>query len=204
VVVLGAGLDTLAYRVPFGAGVRVFEVDHPATQAWKRRLLAGAEIPEPPRLTFVPVDFERGTLEAGLDAAGFDPALPSFFIWLGVVPYLTGTAVFATLGCIAGLPGGAGVVFDYANPPGEGDHSRGRLAARVAAAGEAFRSHFHTPDLHARLAALGFHDIEDLGPVRIRERYFPAAPPPASDEGGHLLRAARYVVGIFASTPGTK
>jgi methyltransferase (TIGR00027 family) len=87
-VVLGAGLDTFAHRNPHeGAGLRVFEVDHPATQAWKRARLAEAGLAAPPSLTFAPVDFERQTLADGLAAAGFDPAAPSFFTWLGVVPY---------------------------------------------------------------------------------------------------------------------
>jgi methyltransferase (TIGR00027 family) len=88
-VVLGAGLDTYAYRGAMRDRLRIFEVDHPATQAWKRERLAEAGIKIPERLTFAPVDFERETLAEGLAAAGFDPAQRSFFTWLGVVPYLT-------------------------------------------------------------------------------------------------------------------
>src|SRR6202050_251326 len=77
-VVLGAGLDTFAYRNPH-AGLRVFEVDHPATQAWKHEQLLAAEIAIPSSLTFVPVDFERQTLGAGLDVCGFDMNAPAFF-----------------------------------------------------------------------------------------------------------------------------
>src|SRR5271168_1087136 len=87
-VVLGAGLDTFAYRNPH-AGLRVFEVDHPATQAWKREQLQAGEIAIPASLTFVPIDFERQTLAAGLDQAGFDTRAAAFFSWLGVTPYLT-------------------------------------------------------------------------------------------------------------------
>jgi methyltransferase (TIGR00027 family) len=71
-VVLGAGLDTYAYRAPHSQSLRIFEVDHPATQVWKRERLTEADIPLPPALTFVPVDFERETLAEGLAAAGFD------------------------------------------------------------------------------------------------------------------------------------
>ena len=116
-VVLGAGLDTTAYRALPSHDLRSFEVDHPATQAWKRQRLAEADIPLPAALSFVPVDFERETLADGLAAAGFDFTQQTFFTWLGVVPYLTDEAIFATLGFIAGLPGGAHVVFDYVNPP---------------------------------------------------------------------------------------
>ncbi|HEY4923259.1 MAG TPA: class I SAM-dependent methyltransferase, partial [Roseiarcus sp.] len=100
-VVLGAGLDTYAYRADPGAALRVFEVDHPATQAWKRERLASAGIAIPPTLTFAPVDFERESLATGLAAAGLDPARRSFFTWLGVTPYLTEQAIFTTLGYIA-------------------------------------------------------------------------------------------------------
>src|ERR1035437_4547389 len=86
-VVLGAGLDTFAYRNPF-AELRVFEVDFPATQEWKREMLAEAQIPLPSNLTFVPLDFEHKTLGDGLAEAGFDDGAAAFFGWLGVVPYL--------------------------------------------------------------------------------------------------------------------
>jgi methyltransferase (TIGR00027 family) len=195
-VVLGAGLDTYAYRTPFSDRLRMFEVDHPATQAWKRERLAAAEIAVPDALTFAPVDFERESLAEGLAAAGFDPAQQSFFTWLGVVPYLTEQAVFATLGFIARLPGGAEVAFDYINPPEAIDDPDRRafhqaLVERVAAAGEAFKSGFDTRALDARLRTLGFADIEDLGLVEIAARYFPGGGAhPASGGGPHILRAA--------------
>jgi methyltransferase (TIGR00027 family) len=197
-VVLGAGLDTYAYRSPHGDRLRVFEVDHPATQAWKRQRLTEAAIEIPSTLTFAPVDFERENLPDRLAAAGFDPALPTFFTWLGVVPYLTEPAIFSTLGYIAGLPGGAQVVFDYGNPPNErGDEPEAgalhrALAARVAAAGEAFQSFFETASLTSRLTALGFGEVQDLGPAAIVGRYFPDARPRAPEErGGHVVRASR-------------
>jgi methyltransferase (TIGR00027 family) len=195
-VVLGAGLDTYAYRAPEGSGLRIFEVDHPATQAWKRRRLAEASIPVPGSLTFAPVDFERESLSEGLAAAGLDPALQTFFTWLGVVPYLTEQAVFSTLSYIAGLPGGAHVVFDYGNPAGQGPgqdaYAEGRqaLASRVALIGEELRSHFETGALLARLAELGYRNMEDLGPEEIRVRYFAGRGSPMSDRGGHIVRAS--------------
>jgi len=195
-VVLGAGLDTYAYRNPFTESLHVFEVDHPATQAWKRQRLAEAAIPLPSTLTFAPVDFERETLADGLAAAGFDIAERSFFTWLGVVPYLTEQAVFSTLEFIAGLPGGAHVVFDYSNPvaPGSGRDkyatAHEALATRVASIGEAFKSYFETDSLLAKLMALGFRDIEDLGPALIRERYFANRGGALPDRGGHIVRAA--------------
>jgi methyltransferase (TIGR00027 family) len=176
--------------------LRIFEVDHPATQTWKRQRLADAGIALPGNLTFAPVDFERETLADGLAAAGFDLRQQTFFTWLGVVPYLTERAVFATLAYVAGLPDGAHVVFDYANPPTsigehEGRTAHEELAARVAAVGEAFKSYYETADLHDRLTAVGFREIEDLGPAAIAARYFPNRASSASDRGGHILRATR-------------
>jgi methyltransferase (TIGR00027 family) len=192
-VVLGAGLDTYAYRAPPSDDLRIFEVDHPSTQAWKRERLAETGIAVPAALRFVPVDFERETLADGLADAGFDCAQQTFFTWLGVVPYLTEQAVFATLGFIAGLPGGAHVVFDYVNPatsmvePGR-RAAHEALAARVAALGETLQRGFDTEQLRARLAALGFHCVEDLGPAEIAARFFPGRAAP-SGGGAHVLRA---------------
>ena len=194
-VVLGAGLDTYAYRGAFRERLRIFEVDHPATQAWKRQRLADAAIPVPPALTFAPVDFERQTLAAGLAAAGFDPAAQTFFTWLGVVPYLTEDAVWSTLGFIASLPGGAHVVFDYSDPPesmpSEMRASHDRRAAHVAELGEAWINYFEPAELRARLIALGFTEIEDLGPPEIASRYFPNRAAFVPERGGHILRAMK-------------
>jgi methyltransferase (TIGR00027 family) len=193
-VVLGAGLDTLAYRTPLAERLRIFEVDHPATQAWKRQLLRAASIPLPETLRYVAVDFERETLADALGSAGFDPAQRSFFSWLGVVPYLTEQAVFSTLAYIVGLTAGAEVVFDYANPAGSvasgGRAAHQALAARVAAAGETFQSYFDTPRLCAELTALGFGRVADLGPEAVAVRFFPAAEHSAPGRGGHIMHAA--------------
>jgi methyltransferase (TIGR00027 family) len=193
-VVLGAGLDTYAYRAPQSQELRMFEVDHPATQAWKRARLAEADIAVPAARSFIPVDFERETLAAGLAAAGFDSTQQTFFTWLGVVPYLTDEAIFATLGFIAGLSGGAHVVFDYVNPTASVDEPGRRaaheaVAARVAAAGASLRNHFDSAALVVRLKALGFHDVEDFGWAEIAARFFPGRVT-ASGGGAHVLRAA--------------
>lgn len=194
-VVLGAGLDTFAYRNPFGDRLAVFEVDHPATQAWKRRRLAEAGIAPPVGLTFAPVDFEQQGLRDGLSAAGFDPTRRSFFTWLGVVPYLSEAAVVATLTAIAGLPGGGEVVFDYADPPEslspEHRAAHQRRADRVAELGEPWLSYFEPPQLHARLRELGFGAVDDLGLRDLAQRYFGVDPARQLPErGGHVLYAA--------------
>ena len=122
ILVLGAGLDTFAYRVQGAEDLKVFELDHPATQRDKRRRLADAEIAEPAHVAYVAHDFERGGMTEALKAAGLKPSQRTFVLWLGVTPYLTEDAVFATLGELAELPGGVEVVFDYANPPHTIEH----------------------------------------------------------------------------------
>jgi methyltransferase (TIGR00027 family) len=194
-VVLGAGLDTYAYRSTFRDRLSIFEVDHPATQAWKRQRLRDAGIPIPNSLTFAPIDFERQTLAQGLAAAGFDASQQTFFTWLGVVPYLTQETVWTTLRFIASLTTGAHVVFDYSDPPdtlpAEWRDSHQRRAARVAELGEAWLSYFEADELHARLGALGFSEIEDLGPPQIAARYFPNRVGTLPEKGGHILRASK-------------
>lgn len=192
-VVLGAGLDTYAYRGPFRDRLRVFEVDHPATQAWKRERLRDAAIPLPASLTFAPVDFEHQTLAEGLAAAGFDPAQQTFFTWLGVVPYLPEDAVWSTLAFLAGLPGGAHVVFDYGDPPDtlapDARAYHDQRAAVVESLGEAWVTYFQADALRAKLLGLGFTEVDDLGPPQIATRYFPNRARALPEKGGHILRA---------------
>ena len=172
-VLLGAGLDTFAYRNPYPE-LRVFEVDHPATQRWKRELLQRGGISIPGRLTFVPVDFESQSLSAQLPAAGFDHSAPAFFAWLGVVPYLTLAAFRTTLGFIAEQPEGSGVTLDYGQPrdalPFVERLAHDSLALRVQLAGEPFQLFFTPAEIAAEFA--GFGSIEDLGSAEINARYF--------------------------------
>ena len=195
ILVLGAGLDTFAYRLEPAQGLRVFELDHPATQAEKRRRLSDAQIAEPSHVVYVGHDFERGAMTAALKAAGLDPSRRTFVIWLGVTPYLTEEAVYATLGELASLAGGAEVVFDYANPPQAiegpaGDFHR-EMAERVAARGEPFKGYFDSAELHARARDLGFSDIEDLDRAALVARYLPHLPVrPRPGPGGHVVLMA--------------
>jgi methyltransferase (TIGR00027 family) len=176
-VVLGAGLDTFAYRDPEPSlPLRVWEVDHPATQAWKRQLLENASIATPGSLTFVPVDFEHDTLAAALSGAGFDPAAGAVFSWLGVVPYLSLTAIRTTLSYVASVAGAGGIAFDYGlSPDGLAPDRRAlfdAMAARVSAAGEPWRTFFAPGDLERDLRGLGFAEVCDLGGEEINARYF--------------------------------
>jgi methyltransferase (TIGR00027 family) len=173
-VLLGAGLDTFAHRNPHPS-LRVFEVDHPATQAWKRDLLARAALDAPSSLTFVPVDFEHQNLPDRLLASGFDSTRPTFFAWLGVVPYLTLEAFRFTVAFLAAQPPGSGVVLDYglpraALPPLE-QLARDSLASRVQQAGEPFQLFFTPTEIANEFAA--FSRLEDLGTPELNARYFP-------------------------------
>lgn len=104
-VMLGAGLDTFAYRQPpWANGLRIFEVDYPATQRWKRRRLAEAGITVPSNLRFVAVNFEKEALATALSRAGVDPAAPAFFSMLGVSQYLTEAAFDETLRFVLSMP----------------------------------------------------------------------------------------------------
>jgi methyltransferase (TIGR00027 family) len=175
-VILGAGLDTFAYRNPWPE-LRVWEVDHPATQGWKRERLAQAAIVIPTPAPFVPVDFAEQDLEQALVASGLDLGKPTFFSWLGVAPYLERPAIDALLGFVADASAtGGGIVFDYFVPP----HTQPLMVRlmlalrrwRLKKIGEPWRTHFDPAELVAQLKALGFRDVTDFTPALINERYF--------------------------------
>jgi len=197
VVVLGAGLDTFALRNPYAdLGLRVFEVDHPATQLWKRDRIRAAGLSEPPSLVFAPVDFERESLGGGLTRAGFNVNAPAFFQWLGVVPYLTKDAVSSTLKFMSELPQ-ASVVFDYAEPfqnyPVERRAFIMATAERAAAHGEPFLSFFEPAELHELLRCAGFNEIEDLGASEMAERFYGVlGRGMVLGPGPHIVRAAHH------------
>jgi methyltransferase (TIGR00027 family) len=200
-LVLGAGLDTFACRNSY-AEVRVFEVDHPATQAWKKKMLNAAKIVPPQSARFVAVDFEKDSLRARLKASGFDFGVPTVTAWLGVVPYLTSEAFRATMRILAALPEGSAVVFDYSQPA-EVLSTVERmmlesLSARVAMAGEPFQLFFTPPQLAEELEWLGMRVVEDLDGAAITERYF------AGRSDGLLLRgkAGRMCVAAASGTQG--
>jgi methyltransferase (TIGR00027 family) len=174
-LVLGAGLDTFAYRNSFEE-VRVFEVDHPATQAWKRECLTAAGIAIPETMKFVPVDFERQSLAEELAVAGFDRTLPTVTAWLGVVPYLTLEAFRATTSLLGSFAAGSSVVFDYSQPrevlPLVEQKMLDSMSERVAMAGEPFQRFFTPETLAAELELTGLHVVEDLDSTALTARFF--------------------------------
>lgn len=160
-VILGAGLDSFAYRGGLAGRVRVFEVDHPASQEVKRSALAAAGIAVPGNVTFVPADLAAGSLTASLADAGFDRSAPAMVCWLGVTMYLTADAIAETMTAVAGLAPGSELIADYLLPEDARDEAGALYGSMVAQAsaeqGEPWRSCF-TParieDL-ARRAGLG-------------------------------------------------
>jgi methyltransferase (TIGR00027 family) len=192
-VLLGAGLDTFAYRSA-PANLRVFEVDHPATQGWKRARLEEVGVQARAAVSYAPVDFEHETLRDGLARGGFDFSRPAMFAWLGVTPYLTRDAVMSTLSFIASLAKASEVVFDYAEPTHNHDETqRARfeaMAARVAASGEPFKSFYEAEPLSRDLKALGFSLAEDWNTNTLNMRYFEGRADGLKLRGrAHLMRA---------------
>jgi methyltransferase (TIGR00027 family) len=193
-VILGAGLDTFSLRNPHADyGVQVFEVDYPATQAWKRERIAQAGLEVPASLTFAPVDFERQSLSEGLAAAGFRSDRPAYFQWLGVVPYLTREAIVATLDFVADMPASE-VVFDYAEPfENFSPAVRANLtaiAARAASLGEPWLSMFDPAEMATLLQARRFAHTEDLSRVELADRYYgDFKQGVVAGAGPHLVRA---------------
>jgi len=175
-VILGAGLDTFAYRSEATPGVRVFEVDHPATQAWKRKRLADAGIGEPAFLAYVPTDFESTHLQLALAAGGFRAGEPAFFSWLGVAVYLETEAVWRTLRFIAACAKGSAVVFDYVVDPAllPAPERAGvqAVAARVAQHGEPWKTYFSPTELEQGLREAGFSEVRTLDGAQINPLLF--------------------------------
>lgn len=172
-VLLGAGLDTFAHRNPH-SDLQVFEVDHPATQQWKRELILSNGLPEPSCLHYVPVDFEHQDLAQQLAIGGLDFAAPTVFAWLGVVMYLTRPAFRKTIDLIGRFPEGSGVIFDYALPRHAlAQHeleTRDALSARVQSIGEPFQLFFTPEEMKMELAQ--FQRVEDLDARELNARYF--------------------------------
>lgn len=192
IVLLGAGLDTTALRV---SGLRVYEVDHPATQAWKRRSLAAAGLQPPPHLQFVPVDFERQDLAEELARAGFRAAEPAVFLMLGVTPYVALPALMRSFATVAAGPAGTELVFDYGEPwedaPAPVRAAYAAMAERAAASGEPWVTAFRPSELTTALRGMGFTRIEDLDTAALAARYFADSATLRPGPLAHVVRARR-------------
>jgi methyltransferase (TIGR00027 family) len=177
-VILGAGLDTFAYRNPHpSVGLRVFEVDFPSTQEWKRQQLDAANISIPESLAFTPIDFENQALADQLVEAGFRTDELSFFSWLGVTMYLSRETMMKTMEYISSFTSpGSGIVFDYVIPPSSQRFLRRLvfrlLSNKVRSFGEPWQTFYDPNSLIKDLKAVGFTQVEDIGPEEINARYF--------------------------------
>ncbi len=173
-VILGAGLDSFAWRQP--GHVRVFEVDQSSSQSWKRARVAALGMPTPTELTWIPVDFEQDQLGQALTRSGLDPAHGVFVSWLGVVPYLTSDAIVQTL---RDLPN-CSLAVGYLPPDGHRDEDAREVAAKFEASvrelGEPLVTLTTPEEFAALLAKGGFTVVEDVGAHDIGSRYgIPAA-----------------------------
>jgi methyltransferase (TIGR00027 family) len=192
-VILGAGLDSFAYRRPDAACVlHIFEVDHPATQAWKRMRLEELSVATPPNLVFVALDFQRRSLSESLRISGYRPDAPGFFSWLGVTQYLTRAAIFDTLQTVASLAAGTEIIFTYLLPAAMLDDRRRQIQELVknlaAARGEPMLTFFEPAELAEQVRKVGFAEIWDIGPEEARARYFANRTDGLRGEN-HLMRA---------------
>jgi methyltransferase (TIGR00027 family) len=173
-VILGAGLDTFAYRAPAWArDLRIFEVDHPASQADKQARQKRAGIATPPNALYVAADLEAGDLASVLRTAGIDAAQPTFFACLGVLIYLSDAAADTIFTMTAGFAPGSEFVFSFSRPDAStaSPPFPGSAAARVADLGEPWRTRFEPDALVARLKRAGFGTVGLLFSGEVTERY---------------------------------
>ncbi len=176
-VMLGAGLDTFAYRQPrWARHLAIIEVDHPTSQAFKQQQLRRRKIAVPGNLAFTPIDFERQDLASGLSGGPFAADRPTFLSWLGVSQYLTTSAIEATLGFVRSLPPGSRIVFTFVLPDaclhGVDLREAESTAADTEAIGEPWLSRFEPDRMRAWLGDLGFIDCFHLSPAEASARYF--------------------------------
>ena len=180
-VILGAGLDTFAWRHAELAGrLAIFEVDHPATQQWKRSRLSEVGLGVPGHVQFVAVDFQRDSLATMLAASGFSRTRPAFFSWLGVTYYLTPEAAFDTLCYVATQDAASEVVFDFALEDAAMSprfrEQIAKLMTSMVKRGEPWLTRFEPTALQARLRASGFAGTFYLSEALATERYLRARP----------------------------
>jgi methyltransferase (TIGR00027 family) len=176
-VILGAGLDSFVYRRPDLANVLgVFEVDHPATQAWKRTRLQELSVATPPNLVFVPLDFQKQSLSESLRISGYRLDAAGFFSWLGVTQYLTPAAIFDTLRTVASMAPGTEIISTYLLPAAMLDDRRRRILELVmnlaATRSEPMITFFEPAEFVEQVWKLGFAEVWDIGPEEAHARYF--------------------------------
>jgi methyltransferase (TIGR00027 family) len=168
-VVFGAGLETFAYRQPAWArSLRIYEIDHRASQEEKRRMLQDASIAVPENLQFVAADFEEASLREALRGSALDFSMPTFFSCLGVLVYLTRPAVDAIFDFVAGFPAASEMIFTYSKP----ENADSALAARLSGLGEPLLTHLDPSVFVAELRTRGFSSVSLLSLEDGEQAYF--------------------------------
>lgn len=169
-VILGAGFDTFAFRQPLWArALKIFEVDHPGTQAMKRSHLTAVGLSMPENAVFAEIDFEHESPCVGLPGYHVKMDEPTFFSCLGVTMYLKEDAIDAVLRCVATFPAGSEIVLTFAPPTSE---SPSPLALHTASLGEPWVSYYEPYAFKAKLIDAGFSKVKFLSPAEADAQYF--------------------------------
>lgn len=173
-VILGAGMDTFAFRrLDMDGKLQIFEVDHPATQSFKRNRIAELNWVVPNNLHFVPVNFNSDSLASAFKGKSYNPKVKSFFSWLGVTMYLTRDEIFTTLRSITDIaPTGSIIVFDYLVPEDQSINKQDAWKKELHKIGEPIKTYFNPLTLPSDLANLSLCLLQDLSPADIQARYF--------------------------------
>lgn len=176
VVILGAGFDSRAYRIPGMEKARVFEVDHPGTQRWKQKCLKRMLGPPPSHVVFVPINFDKQELRDEMEKVSFLTNVKTFFIWEGVSQYITGEAVDATLRYVSSASApGSKIVFTYIQRDIIDESAQSELGRKLILLtqqlGEPWQVGFNKEELPHYLSERGLAPIEDIGDSDYKERY---------------------------------
>lgn len=181
-VILGAGLDSFALRHPEVVNmIDVYEIDHPASQQWKRDRIAQLGLTVPDRLHYVPIDFEKQTLTEGLIEAGLNRSRPTFFACLGVTQYLTPEANRHLLRQVGRMTDNSSLTIEFIAPPEELSDDDAAVVRAIAdgtkAVGEPWFSYFSFDEMEALLRRFGFTTIERFGATDAATKYRLGEPP---------------------------
>jgi len=173
-VILGAGMDTFAFRNPeLLESISVFEVDYPATQQNKLDRIKVAKWRIPNNLHFVPIDFTASKLIDRLKLTTFDYSKRTYLSWLGVTQYLSQENMLQILKeIISIIPKGSSIVFDYANDKSHSSEQSRKISAMAQAAGEPMKSCYGFEELESALKQIGWSIYEHLTPQELEEKYF--------------------------------
>lgn len=187
-ILLGAGLDTYAWRqAPGLEELRIFEMDHPATQEQKRQMLHRAGLKTPDNLFFTPIDFEHTTIAEALHEQPFDPTRPCFISWLGVMVYLSMEAIDAVFDWMISLPAGSEMVLTFTQ---KREHNP--LSDRAAELGEPWQTFFSPEELKKKLISRGFSYVQTLDPEDAWRNYYSGRadklPPPRHASITHIKK----------------